>query len=60
VFDVGLLVLVQVDLDDLVAVQLDSNALSDTLGGENQVIEHRVVYSSQRSAADHKLCLATR
>lgn len=46
-FDGGLLVLVQMDLDQLRTVQLDADALSDDLGREDQILEDGVVHGGQ-------------
>lgn len=50
-FDGRLLVLVQMDLDQLRAVQLDADALADDLGGEHEILEDGVVDRGERSAA---------
>ena len=47
VFNVGLLVLVQVDLEESGAVKTDPGALANDLGGVDQVIEDGVVNSNQ-------------
>lgn len=49
VFDGRLLVLVEMHLDQLRAVQLDANALANNLGGEHQILEDGVVDRGQRS-----------
>ena len=46
-FNVGLLVLVQVDLEESGAVKTDPGALANDLGGVDQVIEDGVVNSNQ-------------
>lgn len=51
VLDGGLLVLVQVHLDQLLAVELDTDALADDLRGEHQVLEDGVVHGGQGSGA---------
>jgi len=51
VFDGGLLVLVQVHLDQLGAVQLDADALAHDLGGEDQILKDGVVHSGQSPGA---------
>lgn len=43
VFDRRLLVLVQMDLDQLGTVELDAHALADNLGGEDEILEDRIV-----------------
>lgn len=43
-FNSGLLVLVEVDLDELGAVQLDPDALANNLCGEHEVLQDGVVY----------------
>lgn len=50
-FNGGLLVLVQVHLDQLLAVQLDADALADDLRGEHEILEDGVVHRGQGSGA---------
>jgi hypothetical protein len=47
VFNVGLLVLVQVDLEESGAVKTDPGALANDLSGVDQVIENSVVNGNQ-------------
>ena len=54
--DVGLLVLVQMDLEEPGAVQLDPDPLSDDLGGVDEVVEDGVVHGHQ-GAGDGPLLL---
>lgn len=53
-FDSGLLVLVQVDLDQARAVQLDTDALAHNLRREAQVLQDIVVHHGQGTAANTK------
>lgn len=50
-FDGGLLVLVQVHLDQLGAIQLDADALANDLGGEDQILKDGVVDGRQGAGA---------
>lgn len=49
-FNGGLLVLVQMHFDQLRAVQLDANALSDNLSWEDKIVKNAVVDSGQGAA----------
>jgi hypothetical protein len=51
VFNVGLLVLVKVDLDEAGSVEADAGTLADDLCGEAQVIQDSLVHGSQGTAA---------
>lgn len=50
-FDGGLLVLVQVNLDQLRAVELDADTLANNFSGEHQIIEDGIVHGGQGTAA---------
>lgn len=50
VFNGGLLVLVQMHFDQLRAVQLDADALSDNLSWEDKIVKNAVVDSGQGAA----------
>ena len=50
VLNVCLLSLVQVDLDQPRAVELDSNSLANDFWWETQVLQHGIVYRCQRAA----------
>ncbi len=51
VFDVGLLVLVEVDLEEPGTVEPDADALAHDLGGVDEVVEDAVVHGHQGAAA---------
>ena len=53
-FNVGLLVLVQVDLEESGAVKTDPGTLANDLGGVDQVIEDGVVNSNQGTGPGKK------
>ena len=59
VLDVGLLRLVQVDLDELGAVEFDARALANNLGRVDEIVERRLVHGRER-AADRSLLLVAR
>lgn len=46
-FNGGLLVLVQMNLDQLRAVQLDAHPLADDLSREDQILQNGIVHGSQ-------------
>ena len=50
-FDVGLLVLVQMDLEEPGAVQLDPDPLADDLGGVDEVVEDGGVHGHEGAGA---------
>lgn len=55
VFDVGLLVLVEVHLNQATAIQLDADALANNLSREADVLQHSIVHSRQRATARSQL-----
>ena len=48
----GLLVLVEVHLDEAGTIKLDANALTDQLGREAQILQDGVVHRSQGTAGE--------
>ena len=53
-FYCGLLVLVEVHLDEARPVQLDADTLTHDLSGEAQILEDSVVHSCQGTAGNDK------
>lgn len=50
VFNIRLLILVQMDLDELWAIQLNSDPLTHNFDGVNKIFEKGIIYSGKRAA----------
>ena len=58
-FNICLLRLVQVDLDESRAVQLDTNTLANDLSWKDQIVQRGLVHSSERAASGSLLLVAS-